>query len=46
MFGEHNARNAMVALLAVNIYGIKLSDGINSLKKFKGVAKRQRRADG
>ena len=41
MFGEHNARNAMVALLAVNIYGIKLSDGINSLKKFKGVAKRQ-----
>ncbi len=41
MFGEHNARNAMVALLAVNIYGIKLSDGINSLKKFKGVDKRQ-----
>ncbi|MED5349558.1 MAG: Mur ligase family protein, partial [Pseudomonadota bacterium] len=41
MLGEHNARNAMVALLAVNIYGIKLSDGINSLKKFKGVAKRQ-----
>ena len=41
MLGEHNARNAMVALLAVNIYGIKLTDGINSLKKFKGVAKRQ-----
>ena len=41
MFGEHNARNAMVALLAVNIYGIKLTDGINSLKKFKGVDKRQ-----
>ena len=41
MLGEHNARNAMVALLAVNIYGIKLSDGINSLKKFKGVDKRQ-----
>ena len=41
MLGEHNARNAMVALLAVNIYGIKLTDGINSLKKFKGVDKRQ-----
>ena len=41
MLGEHNARNAMVALLAVNIYGIKLTDGINSLNKFKGVAKRQ-----
>ena len=41
MLGEHNARNAMVALLAANRYGIKLSDGINSLKRFKGVDKRQ-----
>ncbi len=41
MLGEHNARNAMVALLAVNRYGIKLSDAINSLKRFKGVDKRQ-----
>ena len=40
MLGEHNARNAMVALLAVNIYGIKLTEGLNSLQKFTGVDQR------
>ena len=41
MFGEHNARNAMVAVLAADQYGVSLKDSIRSLKKFRGVAKRQ-----
>ena len=41
MFGEHNARNAMVAVLAADQYGVSLKDSISSLKKFRGVAKRQ-----
>ena len=41
MLGEHNARNAMVAVLAADHYGVSLKDSISSLQKFKGVAKRQ-----
>ena len=41
MLGEHNARNAITAVLAANQYGIEMKDALNSLKKFKGVAKRQ-----
>jgi len=41
MLGEHNARNAITAVLAAKQYGIKMKDALNSLKKFKGVAKRQ-----
>ena len=41
MYGEHNARNAMTAALAVKQYGISLSDALMSLEKFKGVSKRQ-----
>ena len=41
MFGEHNARNAMAAALAVHKYGIILKDALGSLGKFKGVSKRQ-----
>lgn len=41
MYGEHNARNAMVAILAVQQYGISLQDALTSLAKFQGVSKRQ-----
>ena len=41
MLGEHNARNAITAVLAAKQYGIEMKDALNSLKKFKGVAKRQ-----
>lgn len=41
MLGEHNARNAIAAVLAAKQYGIEMKDALNSLKKFKGVAKRQ-----
>ena len=41
MFGEHNARNAMAAALAVKQYGISLKDSLSSLEKFQGVSKRQ-----
>ena len=41
MLGEHNARNAITAVLAAKQYGIGMKDALNSLKKFKGVAKRQ-----
>ena len=41
MFGEHNARNAMAAALAVYQYGIPLKDALASLEKFRGVARRQ-----
>ena len=39
--GEHNARNAMSAVLAVQQYGISLDASLKSLITFKGVAKRQ-----
>ena len=41
MSGEHNARNAMSAVLAVNKYGISLSKSLEALSNFKGVSKRQ-----
>ena len=41
MLGEHNARNAITAVLAAKQYGIEMKDALNSLRKFKGVAKRQ-----
>ena len=41
MYGEHNARNAMSAALAVKQYGISLEEALSSLSKFKGVSKRQ-----
>ena len=41
MSGEHNARNAMSAVLAVNKYGIPLSKSLEALSNFKGVSKRQ-----
>ena len=41
LFGEHNARNAISAALAVKQYGISLKDSLSSLEKFQGVSKRQ-----
>jgi UDP-N-acetylmuramate: L-alanyl-gamma-D-glutamyl-meso-diaminopimelate ligase len=41
MYGEHNARNAMAAALAVNQYGISLESALVSLRNFSGVSKRQ-----
>ena len=41
MYGEHNARNAMSAALAVKQYGISLEEALSSLSKFTGVSKRQ-----
>ena len=41
MLGEHNARNAMSAILAVSKYGISLNESLEALSNFKGVSKRQ-----
>ena len=41
MLGEHNARNAMSAILATNKYGISLNQSLEALSNFKGVSKRQ-----
>ena len=41
MFGEYNARNAMSAILAARRYGVTLTQSLEALSNFKGVAKRQ-----
>ena len=40
MLGEHNARNAMAALLALNHFNIALSDSAKNLETFSGVKRR------
>ena len=35
MLGEHNARNAITAVLAAKQYGIEMKDALNSLKNLK-----------
>lgn len=40
LIGEHNARNAMVALLALNHFDISLSDSLEGLASFSGVSRR------
>tara|TARA_Y100000590_G_scaffold122407_7_gene140124 strand:- start:215 stop:1567 length:1353 start_codon:yes stop_codon:yes gene_type:complete len=40
LIGEHNARNAMVALLALNHFDISLSDSLKGLASFSGVCRR------
>ena len=40
LIGEHNARNAMVALLALEHFQIPLSDSIEKLSSFSGVSRR------
>jgi UDP-N-acetylmuramate: L-alanyl-gamma-D-glutamyl-meso-diaminopimelate ligase len=41
MLGEHNAMNAMSAILACQEYGIDIEDSLEALKVFLGVARRQ-----
>ncbi len=41
MLGEHNARNAMSAILATSKYGVSLDQSLEALSNFKGVSKRQ-----
>ena len=41
MLGEHNAMNAMSAILACQQCGIKIEDSIKALEAFLGVARRQ-----
>ena len=41
MFGEHNIKNAMSAILSVNSLGISLHSSIEALRSFSGVSRRQ-----
>jgi len=41
MLGEHNAMNAMSAILACQECGVKVEDSIKALEAFLGVARRQ-----
>jgi UDP-N-acetylmuramate: L-alanyl-gamma-D-glutamyl-meso-diaminopimelate ligase len=41
MLGDHNARNAMSAILATKKYGISLNQSLEALSNFNGVSKRQ-----
>lgn len=38
--GNHNVNNALAAILAANSIGVSISDSINALSSFKGVARR------
>ena len=42
MLGEHNARNAMSAILAVSKYGISLNESLEALSNFKGCFQKTR----
>ncbi len=39
--GEHNARNASMALMAAHAYGVQLPEGAEALRRFRGVERRQ-----
>lgn len=41
LHGEHNARNAAMALMAAHSYGVDLSLGAEALAAFRGVERRQ-----
>ncbi len=41
MLGEHNAMNAMSAILACKNFGTKVEDALKALESFLGVARRQ-----
>ena len=39
--GEYNAMNAMSAIVSLEHFGIKVTDSVDALKKYKGVSRRQ-----
>ena len=39
--GEYNAMNAMSAIVSLEHFGIKATDSVDALKKYKGVSRRQ-----
>ena len=41
LHGEHNARNALAALLAARHAGVPVSQGLQSLARFRGMRRRQ-----